>query len=74
MFYGMLTMAEPHEEGMLRVPAILLEMFPQISFLMRYYFPIAEEASRGKISDFIAGMKKMAPMLQGMMKGAMGGK
>jgi len=73
MFYGMLTMAEPHAEGMLRVPAILVDMIPQLLFLARYYFPITEEASRGKITSFIAGMKGMAPMLQAMMPPAAGG-
>jgi len=74
MFYGMLTMAEPHAEGMLRVPGILLEMLPQIGFLSRYYFPIAEEAARDKVTNFITGMKMMAPMLQGMMNQTSGGK
>jgi len=73
MFYGMLTMAEPHAEGMLRVPGILVEMIPQLMFLARYYFPIAEEASRDKIKNFIEGIKKMAPMLAPMMKGGMTG-
>jgi len=73
MFYGMLTMAEPHAQGMLRVPAILVDMVPQLLFLARYYFPITEEASRGRITNFIAGMKGMAPMLQAMMPPAAGG-
>jgi hypothetical protein len=67
MFYGMLTMAEPHAQGMMRVPAIMVDMIPQLLFLARYYFPITEEASRGKIANFISGMKAMAPMIQGMM-------
>ena len=74
MFYGMLTMAEPHAQGMLRVPAILVDMIPQLLFLTRYYFPIAEEASREKITNFLAGMKMMAPILKSMMPPAAGGK
>ena len=74
MFYGMLTMAEPHAQGMMRVPAIMVDMIPQLLFLARYYFPITEEASRGKITNFISGMKAMAPMLQGMMPPPEGGK
>lgn len=74
MFYGMLTMAEPHAQGMLRVPAILVDMVPQLLFLARYYFPIAEEASREKTASFLAGMKAMAPLLKSMMPQAAGGK
>lgn len=74
MFYGMLTFAEPHAEGMLRVPAILIDMIPQLLFIARYYFPIAEEASREKLTKFLAGMKTMAPMLQTMMPDTAGGK
>jgi len=74
MFYGMLTMAEPHAQGMLRVPGILVDMVPQLLFLARYYFPITEEASRGKIANFVAGMKAMAPMLQSMIPPVEGGK
>lgn len=73
MFYGMLTMAEPHAEGMLRVPAIFIDMIPQLLFLARYYFPIAEEASRGKISNSLAGVKRMMPVLQSMMQATAGG-
>jgi flavin-dependent dehydrogenase len=74
MFYGMLTMAEPHAQGMLRVPGILVDMVPQLLFLTRYYFPIAEEASREKTVNFLAGMKAMAPLLKSMMPPAAGGK
>ena len=74
MFYGMLTMAEPHAQGMLRIPGILADMTPQLLFMSRYYFPIAEEASRDKIKGFLAGTKMMAPMLQNMMKATAGGK
>ena len=74
MFYAMLTMAEPHAQGMLRVPAILMDMIPQLLFLARYYFPIAEEGSREKITNFLAGMKAMAPMLQSMIPPDAGGK
>ena len=73
MFYGMLTMAEPHAEGMLRVPAILVDMIPQMLFMARYYFPTAEEASREKITGFLAGAKMMAPMLKVMMQPPAGG-
>jgi electron transfer flavoprotein-quinone oxidoreductase len=73
MFYGMLTMAEPHAEGMLRVPAILADMIPQMFFMARYYFPTAEEASRDKITGFLAGVKMMAPMLKVMMQPPAGG-
>jgi len=73
MFYGMLTMAEPHAEGMLRVPAILVDMIPQMLFMARYYFPTAEEASRDKITNFLAGAKMMAPMLKVMMQPPAGG-
>ena len=73
MFYGMLTMAEPHAEGMLRVPAILVDMIPQMFFMARYYFPTAEEASRDKITSFITGAKMMAPMLKGIMQPPAGG-
>lgn len=66
MFYGMLTMAEPHAHGMLRVPAIVADMVPQLLFLARYYFPIAEEASRAKISAFMSTVKLATPMLQTM--------
>ena len=75
MFYGMLTMAEPHAQGMLRVPGIFVDMIPQLLFLTRYYFPIAEEASREKTVNFLAGMRAMAPLLQSMMpQPAAGGK
>ena len=74
MFYGMLTMAEPHAQGMLRIPAILIEMIPQLLFFARYYFPIAEEASREKSANLLAGIKTMAPMLQAMMQANSGGK
>ena len=67
MFYGMLTMAEPHAQGMMRVPAILVDMVPQLLFLARYYFPITEEATREKTATFITGMKAMAPLLKSMM-------
>ena len=73
MFYGMLTMAEPHAKGMLRVPAILVDMIPQMLFMARYYFPTAEEASRDKITSFLAGAKMMAPMLKVMMQPPAGG-
>jgi electron transfer flavoprotein-quinone oxidoreductase len=73
MLYGMLTMAEPHAEGMLRVPAILVDMIPQMLFMARYYFPTAEEASREKITNFLAGAKMMAPMLKVMMQPPAGG-
>ena len=73
MFYGMLTMAEPHAQGMLRVPAILMDMIPQLLFISRYYFPIAEEASRGKITNFLETMKIMKPMIQSMIPPAEGG-
>ncbi|MCK4361983.1 MAG: NAD(P)/FAD-dependent oxidoreductase [Dehalococcoidia bacterium] len=74
MFYSMLTFAEPHAHGMLRVPAIMVDMIPQLLFMSRYYFPIAEEASRDKIKGFLAGTKMVAPMLQNMMKATAGGK
>jgi len=74
MFYGMLTMAEPHAQGMLRIPAILMEMIPQLLFFARYYFPIAEEASREKTTNFVASVKTVAPMLQAMMQINSGGK
>jgi len=73
MFYSMLTFAEPHAQGMLRVPAIMVDMIPQLLFMSRYYFPIAEEASRDKIKGFLAGTKMMAPMLKGMMQPPAGG-
>ena len=73
MFYGMLTFAEPHAHGMLRVPAILLDMVPQLLFMSRYYFPIAEEASRDKIKGFLTGTKMIAPMLKSMMQPPAGG-
>jgi electron transfer flavoprotein-quinone oxidoreductase len=74
MFYGMLTMAEPHAQGMLRVPAIMVDMIPQLLFLARYYFPITEEASREKTASFITGMKAMTPLIKSMMPPAAGGK
>jgi flavin-dependent dehydrogenase len=74
MFYGMLTMAEPHAQGMLRVPAILVDMIPQLLFLARYYFPITEEASRNKIKGVISSIKAVAPMLQSMSVLTAGGK
>ncbi len=74
MFYAMLTMAEPHAQGMLRLPAILIDMIPQLLFFARYYLPIAEEASREKLTNFLAGMRTMAPMLQTMMQATTGGK
>jgi len=73
MFYGMLTFAEPHAHGMLRVPAIMVDMIPQMLFMARYYFPTAEEASRDKITSFITGAKMMAPMLKGIMQPPAGG-
>ena len=69
----MLTMAEPHAQGMLRIPAILVDMVPQLLFLARYYFPITEEASRGKTADFLKGMKTMMPLLRSMMQPNSGG-
>jgi electron transfer flavoprotein-quinone oxidoreductase len=74
MFYGMLTMAEPHAQGMLRVPAIMVDMIPQLLFLARYYFPTMEEASREKTANFITGMKAMSPLIKSMMPPATGGK
>ncbi|MDM8000219.1 MAG: NAD(P)/FAD-dependent oxidoreductase [Dehalococcoidia bacterium] len=73
MFYGMLTMAEPHAQGMLRVPGIFADMIPQLLFLARYYFPIAEEASREKTANFLAGMRALTPLLQSMMPPATAG-
>jgi electron transfer flavoprotein-quinone oxidoreductase len=73
MFYGMLTMAEPHAEGMLRIPAIFVDMIPQLLFLARYYFPITEEASRSKIKGFISSIKAVAPLLQSMSVPTTGG-
>ena len=74
IFYGMLTMAEPHAQGMLRVPAILVDMIPQLMFLARYYYPITEEASRDKIKNVIPIIKAVAPMLQSMGGLTAGGK
>jgi len=58
----------------LRVPAILVDMVPQLLFLARYYFPITEEASREKTASFLAGMRAMAPLIKSMMPPAQGGK
>jgi hypothetical protein len=58
---------------MLRVPAIMVDMIPQMLFMARYYFPTAEEASRDKITGFITGAKMMAPMLKGIMQPPAGG-
>jgi hypothetical protein len=59
---------------MLRVPAILVDMIPQLMFLARYYYPITEEASRDKIKNVIPIIKAVAPMLQSMGALTAGGK
>jgi flavin-dependent dehydrogenase len=74
-FYDLFdNLADAMFYGMLRIPAIMVDMIPQLLFLARYYLPIAEEASRDKIKVAISSLKAVAPMLQSMSALTAGGK
>ena len=53
MFYGMITMAEPHAVGMARIPGIIRRNSHAFKFMGRHYGPIISETYKYRVSKKI---------------------
>jgi hypothetical protein len=53
MFYGMITMAEPHALGMGRIPGIAWRKRKPIRFMAKHYRPIVRETYKYRLSQRI---------------------
>jgi electron transfer flavoprotein-quinone oxidoreductase len=53
MFYGMITMAEPHAIGMGRIPGILWRKRKPVRFMTKHYRPIVTETYKYRLSQRI---------------------
>jgi len=70
MFYGMITMAEPHAIGMAKIPEIIKKKLPALKFMGSYYGPIISATYRHKLSQKIKDSRYLPDVLLPLVEGS----